>query len=305
MNKLVLFDGNAIIHRAYHALPGDMTTRAGEPINAVYGLVSILLRVIQDTKPDYIAFAWDRPEPTFRNKMFEDYQAHRPEADKELISQFEKAQKVIRAMHIPSLDKKGFEADDILGTIAAKYHPELVEGSIDKVLIVTGDRDMLQLVDKKTKLYMPVKGLSDAKEFGKTETIERMGVPPEQIIDFKALVGDPSDNYKGVPGIGPKTAITLLEKYKTLNNIYKNLYEISDSVRKKLEENKDLAYQSQTLAKIVTDVDINFDLPAAGKFRVDSDQVLNLFLEYGFRTLTKRVKEVGRQMVDENQMSLI
>jgi len=301
MNKLVLFDGNAIMHRAYHALP-PLTARNGEPINAVYGLISMLLKVVQDVKPTHIIFAFDRPEPTFRKKILESYQAQRPEMEEELSGQFKKAAEVIKALGIPIYDKAGFEADDVIGSIA-----ERVKKTRIKTLIITGDRDMLQLVDEKadTLLYMPLKGLSDAKEFGVTETVERMGVVPEQIVDYKALVGDQSDNYKGVPGIGPKTATTLLEKYKTLDNIYKHLDEIPVKLKEKLTNFKDSAYQSQTLAKIVTNVDINFDLEKASKWQLDSEQVVRLFEEIGFRTLKGRVKEVGRQVVEEKQMRLM
>jgi DNA polymerase-1 len=152
---------------------------------------------------------------------------------------------------------------------------------------------------------MPLKGLSDAKEFGVTETVERMGVSPEQIVDFKALVGDPSDNYKGVPGIGPKTAISLLEKYKSLDDIYENLEDLPPKIKDKLVEHKQSAYQSQKLARIVTDVDINFDLEEASDWQLDSDKVIQLFEQFGFRTLARRVKEVGKKLVDEKQMSLL
>jgi len=297
MTKLVIFDGNAIMHRAYHALP-PLNTRAGEPINAVYGLVSMLLKVIQDLSPTHIIFAFDRPEPTFRKEIATDYQAHRPEMDVDLGSQFPKAQEVVKAFKIPLYDKAGFEADDVIGTIVNKV-------PVDQVLIVTGDRDILQLVNKKIKLYMPGKGLSDAKVFGKNETIEKMGVPPEQIVDYKALVGDPSDNYKGVPGIGPKTAVKLLEDYKTLDNIYKNLDKIPDRTAKILRENKESAYLSQKLAKIVKDVDIDFDIEKANKWNLDNPEVVGLFEEFGFRTLTKRIKTVGKELTSKKQMSLM
>lgn len=289
------------MHRAYHALP-PLTSRNGEPINAVYGLISILLKVIDDVKPTHIIFAFDRPEPTFRKKILESYQAQRPEMEEQLSSQFKKVAEVIKALGIPLYDKAGFEADDVIGSIAEKVKKAKI-----KTLIITGDRDMLQLVDEKadTLLYMPLKGLSDAKEFGVKETVERMGVAPDTIIDYKALVGDPSDNYKGVPGIGPKTAVNLLEKYKTLDDIYKHLNEIPEKLREKLVTYKDSAYQSQKLAKIVTDVDINFDLEKAKSWQLDSEKVTRLFEQYGFRTLTRRVKEVGKKIVDEKQMSLL
>ena len=297
MSKLILIDGNAILHRAYHALPPTLTTRRGEPINAVYGFVSMLLRIIQDLKPTHIAVAFDRKEPTFRHKEFKDYQAHRPEMDKELDSQFDKARDTVTAFGIPIYDKAGFEADDILGTLAK-------QAKVDEIVIVTGDRDILQLVTDKVKVYLPIKGLSEAQLMGKKEVVEKMGVAPEQIDDYKALVGDPSDNYKGVPGIGPKTAISLLSKYKDVSTVYKNLDKIDESVAKKLKEGRKSAKTSQKLAEIVTDVPVKLDTDEAAKWKVDSTQVLALFAEFGFKTLTKRVRDVGSLIQKENQGSL-
>ena len=296
MSKLVLIDGNAILHRAYHALP-PLTTRRGEPINAVYGLVSMLLKVIQDLKPTHIAVAFDRKEPTFRHKEFKAYQAQRPEMDRELSSQFDKARNVITSFGIPIYDKAGYEADDVLGTLANKVKLDVV--------IVTGDRDILQLVDNKVKIYMPVAGMSQGKIMGTDEVIEKMGVPPEQIADYKALVGDPSDNYPGVSGIGPKTATKLLSKYQSLEGIYKNLDKLEAPVATKLKAGKASAKISQKLARIVKNVPIKFDLEESRKWKVDSNQVLALFSEYGFKTLTRRVKEVGKLIDRDKQMSLI
>ncbi len=221
MSKLILIDGNAILHRAFHALP-PLTTKRGEPINAVYGLISMLLKVIQDLKPTHIAVCFDEKEPTFRHKEFVAYQAQRPPVADELSGQFEKARAVINAFGIPIYSKSGYEADDVIGTLvqlAVSHRPS----AIDEVVIVTGDKDQLQLVNDKVKVYMPISGLSSAKLMGEDEVIEKMGVPPNQIDDYKALVGDPSDNYPGVAGIGPKTAIVLLSKYNSLDGIYKNL----------------------------------------------------------------------------------
>jgi len=300
-DKLVIFDGNAIMHRAYHALP-TLTSRNGEPINAVYGLVSMLLKVIQDIRPTHIAFAFDRPEPTFRKKILKSYQAQRPEMEESLSVQFKKAVDVVNAFGIPVYDKPGFEADDVIGSIVANNKNARL-----KILIVTGDRDMLQLVDEKhgVRLYVPIRGLSDAKEFGVAETIERIGVSPEQVVDFKALVGDLSDNYKGIPGIGPKTAVVLLKKYKSLDNIYNNLEEIPKNTREKLIKFKDSAYLSQKLAKIVTDVNINFDLREAQKWDLDSEKLTKIFEQFGFRTLKHRVKELSKTMKKEKQMILL
>jgi len=305
MSKLVLIDGNAILHRAFHAMP-PLTTKSGEPINAVYGLVSMFLRVVQDLKPDAIAVAFDLKEPTFRHKEFKEYQSQRPPTADELSGQFEKARDFFKAVHVPIYSLAGFEADDVIGTIADL----VVKGKgqeVKEVVIITGDRDILQLVDdkKNIKLYMPIMGLSNAKLFGEAETLERMGIPANLIHDYKALVGDPSDNYPGVAGIGPKTAVTLLDKYKSVDSIYAHLDEINPNVRKKLEVNKDNAKLFHRLATIVRDVPIKIDFPQMEKWKVDSSEVIKLFEEYGFKTLTDRIKKVGREIDGQKQMTLL
>ena len=296
MNKLVLIDGNAILHRAFHALP-PLTTKEGEPISAVYGLISMLLKVIQDLKPTHIAVCFDEKEPTFRHKAFANYQAQRPPMVDDLSSQFEKARRVLQAFGIPVYSKPGFEADDVIGTITQQVE--------DDVVIVTGDRDILQLVNKRVKVYLPLAGLSTAKLMGEGDVIEKMGVRPDQIDDYKALVGDASDNYPGVSGIGPKGAINLLEKYGTLDGIYKNLDSIAEGVAKKLKDGSEAAKLSKHLATIVKDVPVSLDIASAGRWDVDGKKALDLFAEFGFKTLTERVKKVGRELDQEKQMSLI
>lgn len=298
MKKLVLIDGNAIIHRAYHALPVTLTDRMNEPINAVYGFTSILLRVIQELRPTHIAVAFDTPEPTFRHQEYKEYQAQRAEADEELKGQFSKVRDVVKAFNIPIFERVGFEADDLIGSVAAQ------RDHFDEILIITGDRDILQLVTDKVHLFMPTQGLSEGKIYKMEETIERMGVKPTQIVDYKALVGDPSDNYKGVAGIGPKTAERLLSEYETLENIYKHIDELPKATADKLKLNKDSAYQSQRLAKIVTDLDINFDVEKCNKWQLDSPEAMALFEQFGFRSLPKRAKKLATEMVSENQTSL-
>src|SRR3989344_5599255 len=211
MNRLVLIDGNAVLHRAYHALP-PLTAPDGSIVNAVYGFASILFKLHHDLAPTHLAVAFDRPKPTFRKKLFADYQAKRPEMDKELVGQIEKVHELVRAFGIPIYEVDGYEADDVLGTIAKQTKEE--------VIIVTGDRDLLQLVNDRVKTYMPIKGLSEAKLYGVVEARERLGVNPTQISDFKALAGDASDNYPGVAGIGPKTAVELLSQFRTVEEIY-------------------------------------------------------------------------------------
>src|SRR3989344_6944913 len=250
MGKLLIIDGNAILHRAFHALP-PLTTRIGEPINAVYGLVSMLLRVITDLKPTHIAVAFDEKEKTFRRLALKTYQAQRPPTHEDLSSQFAKARNFLGAAKIPVYSKIGYEADDEIGTLATR-----ADGN---VVIITGDRDQLQLVNDKIKLYMPIAGLANAKLFGEAETVERMGVPPSQISDLKSLMGDASDNYFGVPGIGPKTAINLLSKYKSKAEIYEHLDEIPEKTREKLEKGREGADLSYKLAMIIKDVPMEID----------------------------------------------
>lgn len=299
MTKLILIDGNAVLHRAYHALP-PLTSKDGKQINAVYGFISMLLRIITDLKPTHIAVAFDTAKPTFRHAEYVGYQAHRPRTDSELSTQFEIMHKVLDSMNIPIYFLAGYEADDVLGTIAKQTK------DMKEVVIVTGDRDILQLVDdKRVKVFMPVKGLTEGKLYGEAEVMERMGVHPNQIIDYKALVGDPSDNYPGVAGIGPKTAAHLIAEYETVDEIYKNLALIPPKVSKKLAEGIESAGMSKKLATIVTDVPITFHTKDAGIWDIDNKKVLDLFGKLGFKTLTERVKKVGHEIDKEKQMSLI
>jgi DNA polymerase-1 len=302
MSKLVIIDGNAILHRAFHAIP-PLTTPKQEPINAVYGLVSMLLNIIQNLKPDAIVVAFDEKAPTFRQKELPTYQAQRPPMASELSSQFQKARDFLSAAKIPVYSKPGYEADDVIGTIASQSKSKY---KIDETIIVTGDRDQLQLVDDKLniKLYMPIAGLINAKLYDEAATKERMGVPPTQIVDLKSLTGDPSDNYFGVSGIGPKTAINLLQCYVTLKQIYKHLDEISDRVREKLEKGKKSADQSYFLATIVRDVPIDINFEEMENWKLDSLEVLKLFEEFGFKTLSKRILDVGRKIEEDKQGAL-
>jgi len=223
--------------------------------------------------------------------------AQRPATANELVSQFEKARRVVEAFGIPVYDKAGFEADDVIGTISTVVKEDVV--------IVTGDRDQLQLVNSRVKVYMPILGLANAKLMGEEEVRQKMGVPPNLIDDYKALVGDPSDNYPGVPGIGPKTAVSLLDKYGTLDNIYKNLKEIPAATAEKLTKGRKYSEISKKLATIVRDVPIGFKIEEAAKWDVDSQKVLDLFAEFGFKTLTERVKKVGKELDKEKQLNLI
>lgn len=297
LRKLVIFDGNAIMYRAFHALP-PLTSKSGQQINALYGLISMLINIVENLKPTHIIFTFDEKERTFRQDLLPTYQSQRPETPSELIPQFQMARDFLKSVNIPVYSKSGYEADDVIGTITAKTNMETI--------IVTGDRDILQLVDdaNNIKLFMPIAGLSNGKIFAEKETIERLGVTPSQIPDYKALVGDPSDNYFGITGIGPKTANALLADYKTLSAIYEHINNIPERLKQKLINGKESAYLSYKLATIVRDVPFEFNIDDANKWDLISENVLKSFEKYGFKTLTARIKSLAQKIEDEKQGSL-
>ena len=283
--RLILIDSNAIIHRAYHALP-PLTTKKGELVNAVYGFVSVLLNVLNRFKPDYIAATFDLKEPTFRHKEFKDYKATRVKAPDDLYEQIPRVKEIVSAFNIPILEKEGYEADDLIATFARrteKLHPDV------EVVVVTGDLDTLQLVNNKVKVFALRKGMSDSVLYGKKEIFERYGLTPEQMVDYKGLRGDPSDNLPGVRGVGEKTATELLKKYKTIEGAYKNLSEIKEGLRKKLEKDKLQAFFSKKLARLVENVPIKFGLDEARAEDFSRVKVINLMRELEFFSLLRRL----------------
>lgn len=299
MSRFVLIDGNAILHRAFHALP-PLTNRSGQLVNAVYGFSTMLLKVINDLKPDFLAVAFDTEKPTFRKMEYLGYQAKRPVMEESLASQIEKVQEVVRAFGIPIYTAEGFEADDVIGTLAfqATSHAEKrrsktlknAEGKLE-VVIVTGDRDMMQLVGPKVKVYAPVRGMSEAEMFDEKAVEAKLGVKPSQIVDYKGLSGDASDNYPGVPGVGPKTAVELLTKYKNLEGAYKHLSDLPETLARKMIEGKELAELSQRLAKIVTDAPVELE-PEKCAFEFseeEKEKVREKFKELGFKSLAARL----------------
>ncbi|HOW60613.1 MAG TPA: DNA polymerase I [Candidatus Moranbacteria bacterium] len=293
--KLILIDGNAIIHRSYHALP-PLSTKKGELVNAVYGFSSTLLSVIEKFKPDYVAASFDLAGPTFRHEKFEKYKANRVKADDELYAQIPRVKEVVEKFNIPIYEKAGFEADDIIGTVAKQ-----VENNEEQIetIIVTGDMDTLQLIDDKTKVYTMKRGLSDAVIYDEEKVFERYGLKPEQLIDYKGLRGDPSDNIPGVKGIGEKTAVDLLKKYKDINGVYKNINEIKGAVKEKLERDKSNAILSKELATITLDAPIKFDLEKSRLHDFDRDKIVKLFSELNFYSLIKRLPDSGKQIKPE------
>ncbi len=294
--RIVLLDTHAIIHRAYHALP-PFTSPAGAPVGALYGLVAMLLKIVNDLRPDYIAACYDLPKPTIRHEAYEDYKGTRASLDDALAEQLGESRKVFEAFSIPLYEKEGFEADDLLGTIAHKLAGEDVD-----VIIASGDMDTLQLVDdKRVRVYTLKKGLNDTILYDEAAVKERFGFPPALIPDYKGLRGDPSDNIKGVPGIGEKTATELITLFGGIDDIYDALEKKGDDAFLKkgvkartiklLREHEEDARLSHALATIRLDAPITFALPETPwREHASAPKMIELCDELGFRSLKARVK---------------
>ena len=288
-SKLVLIDGHALAYRAYFALPPTLSTSKGELTNAVFGFTSMLLNVLRDEKPDYIAVAFDVGK-TFRHEEYKEYKAHRAKMPDEMRTQMARIQEIVRALGIPIIEAEGYEADDVLGTLAQKAEQEGVE-----TLIVTGDTDTFQLIDEHTRVLTSRRAFSDTIVYDQQGIEERYGLQPQQIIDYKALVGDTSDNIPGVRGIGKKTATKLLQWYGSVEEIYAHLDEVESSrFRNALEKGRESAFLSKFLATIVTDVPAELDLEACRTSEFDQDKVMELFRELEFRALVNRLPTTER-----------
>lgn len=291
--KLVILDADALIHRAFHALPA-LSTQRGEPTNAIYGFFSIFIKMVQTLEPNYIVAAFDTPAPTFRKKAFEAYKAHRPKTPDELISQLRKVRELLDELGILALAKEGFEADDIIGTIVSKLK---TKNSKIETIIVTGDLDTLQLVNDGVKVFTMRKGMSDTVIYDEKAVRERFGLAPSQLPDYKGLVGDASDNIPGVSGVGPKTATELLQKYKTLDVLFR-----AKDLPKKLEGKKDEAFFSKELATINPNVPVSFSLEKAKWQGFNIALLEPMFFQLGFSSLLRRIASIPQ--APEKQGSL-
>ncbi len=301
---LYLIDGHALAYRAYFALTrgssnSAFTTSSGEPTAGVFGFTSVLLRILEQENPEYLAVAFDTGK-TFRDEMFEDYKGTREKMPDELRTQIERIRQLVDAFNIPRLEMENYEADDVLGSVARQT---VAKGM--GVKIFTGDRDLLQLVDERIIVNLPGRSLSDAKDYLPSDVKDYLGVRPNQVVDYKALVGDKSDNIPGVPGIGEKTAVSLLEKYDTLDSIYQHLDEISGSAGKKLEAGRDSAYLSKKLATIVTNLEVPLNLEHARPDHFEPEQIEAIFRELEFRSLMARLtaleESYGKRMSKSGQ----
>jgi DNA polymerase-1 len=293
--RLVIIDAHAILHRAYHALP-EFSNSKGEPTGALYGLSAMLIKIISDLKPDYIVAAYDLPKPTFRHEVYKEYKEGRAKAEPDLISQMIRSRAVFEAFGIPIYDKEGFEADDIIGTIVCKIRNSNFEiRNYDiNIIIASGDMDALQLVnDKKVQVYTLKKGINDTILYDEEKVEERFGFPPSLLPDYKGLAGDPSDNIKGVKGIGEKTATELIKTFGAIEDIYKNLEKVKPRTAELLKKDEKDAVLSKMLATIRPDAPIKFVLPEKSwKDGLDIKVAGKLFQELEFRVLGERLKNV-------------
>lgn len=285
----LLVDGSAIVHRAYHAMP-FFAKKDGASTGAIYGFFSMLLKVIQQLDPQYIVVAFDRPKPTFRQQLYVGYQAQRPKMESDLSDQFGKIIEILQKARISTYAVDGYEADDIIGTVSDAANKKGIF-----TYIVTGDRDMLQLVDNDTQVFMPIKGISEVSIIDAEKVREKYGIKPSQFIDYKALQGDSSDNYPGVAGIGPKTAANLINEYGSVEKIYKSLDEIAVKNKKladRLTEGHEACMIAYKLATIVRDVPFVFDLKASRMEEIQLDDFKDALIKEEFHTLPRRLDEI-------------
>lgn len=284
---LVLFDGNAIIHRAFHALPPLTVRKTGETVGAVYGFAQMLLKAISDLQPTHYAIAFDKAAPTFRHQMFDQYKAHRPPTPDELVNQLGRVRQLVEAFQIPIFELDDYEADDVLGTLSHQAS----EQGIDTI-IVTGDADTMQLVSPLVKVLTPGRGFGDGILYDEAAVSQKYGIKPEQVADFKALKGDPSDNIPGVPGIGEKTAVKLIQQFGTMDQIYTHIEEVTPAkLQALLRDNEAIARRSKELTTIVTQTPVTLNLDDCQLSHYDRNRVAELFRELEFSSLLARLPE--------------
>ncbi len=296
--KFVVIDGNSIVHRAYHALPG-LTDKKGEIVGAVYGFILALFKVVKDFEPDYIATCFDVAKPTFRHLEFKDYKAKRPATHPDLLNQLGRVRTLLSDLKIAFFEKEGFEADDLIATVIKKTREEEA-GKELMVYILTGDRDSLQLVNERTKMYILNRGVKNSFVYDRKKIFEDFGIDPSQVVAMKALAGDPSDNIPGVRGIGERGAAELLKKYKTLEKIYEAAEKEPDDfldgsksksarTRDLLLKNKDKVFFFERMVRMRDDVALEYSLEVCRFTDFDAEITGTALTELGFPSLLKRI----------------
>ncbi|MES4793443.1 MAG: DNA polymerase I, partial [Chloroflexota bacterium] len=293
MAKLLLIDGNSLTYRAFFALPTDMATSSGQVTNAVFGFCRMLVHLLKDQRPDYIAVAFDRPEPTFRHKEVADYKANRAEAPDILRQQIGLVRQVVQALKIPVVELPGWEADDCIATLATRARDRG-----DEVVIVTGDRDAFQLVeDPLVKVLYNKRGVTDYVLYDEAGIIEKTGVHPSRYAEYAALRGDPSDNLPGVPGVGEKTAARLINEFGSIDGIYANLDKLTPKLRDALREHEAQVRANAKVTPLVRDLPLDVDIEELRMGGWDEEEVRRLFAFLEFRTMYRDLVEaVGRDV---------
>lgn len=287
MKTLLLIDANSLVHRAYHALPKTFTSPDGTPSGALFGLSRILLKLLREEPPEYAAACFDRPEPTYREKEYAAYKAQRPKAADELVSQIVEARYLFGKFGVRVFEEPGFEADDLIATLAERFG-----GEKDlRTVILTGDRDTLQLVlGDRIVVRAPKKGISETIIYDEEEIRRQYGLSPLQLADYKALMGDPSDNIKGVSGVGPKTASHLLQEFGSVEGIYKKMDD-THPLFEKLSSQREEAAQAKRLVTLRRDAPVEADELGDLAVKTDKEVLAGYFQEKGFRTLASSISE--------------
>lgn len=300
MQRFIIIDGNAIVHRAYHALP-PLIKANGQNVNAVYGFFTMFLNLLHEQKPEYIAVVFDRSKPTIRQSMYAGYHAHRPQMASDLAPQMPLIAALLEKMQVQIFALYGYEGDDMIGTLARKavsgkvtsqFNPQEIE-----VIIVSGDRDMLQLVNKQVKVLMPLTGITKTALFDPAAVEAKYGVRPEQFIDYKALIGDPSDGYPGVSGIGPKTASKLIRQYETFENLYAHAGELPEKIGLKLATDAEQAALAKKLATIICDAPIQLKLAACAVSKFNITSLREELTKHEMKSLVKKLEQQFQQHV--------
>ncbi|HOK35202.1 MAG TPA: 5'-3' exonuclease H3TH domain-containing protein [Candidatus Pacearchaeota archaeon] len=300
--KLLIIDSNALLHRSFHALP-PLTNKKGEETGAVYGFLLTLFKAINDLQPDFIVATFDFPAPTFRHKKFKEYKAKRVKAPEEFYQQIPKTKEILKAFSIPLFEKEGFEADDLIATIVKKSqekNPQL------EIYILTGDLDTLQLVSEKTKVYTLGRGVKETVIYDEKKIKGRFNLESRQMVDFKALSGDPSDNIPGAKGIGKKTAIDLLKKYDNLENLYQKIEEnnakdLKSRIKDILLKNKEQVFFSQILAKTRDDAPIDFNLEESKFGNFNRRKIEEVLKDFEFFSLLNRIPTLEASTIQNEE----
>ncbi|MDX9970501.1 MAG: 5'-3' exonuclease H3TH domain-containing protein [Candidatus Gracilibacteria bacterium] len=289
MKKLILVDGNSIFHRAYHALP-PMKDENGESVQAVLGFCSMLINVLLKEAPDYLCVCFDKKGKTFRHEEYAEYKGTRVKGPDDLYTQFPGAKEFLESFSVPQFELEGFEADDLIATLAtqAEKHSDLM------TLILTGDRDAIQLVSEKVHVLAPIRGVSEMIEFDDKTVREKYELSPGQMADFKGLFGDNSDNIKGVAGVGKKTAQKLLSEYGSLENIYEHIEDFKGALKEKLISGKENAFMSKRIGTLVKDSPISLDLEKSKIYEFDENSLKAFLEKWKFPSLKKRMETMTK-----------